>query len=309
MISETKINEWDNKLIKYGKVKYPQSLDENTPQNYFLAIFCGSRGSGKTFLISKLLKTLEKKKIYDNGKVVPQRIILICSTAHSDSNKIFQSLKNLDWESDVIEDYNDISLLNKMEELKTDLEASKDYKLYRDVWKKFKIIDDVDKLTMDEMLLLNKYDFVPFKEIPKPKYPEGFITHYLIDDMLGTNIFKNGRSVFTNLCIRNRHVTPSNVLISTQSMMMIPKTIRLNANLIVLFKFANKQSVLDDIYPSISAFITEEEFKELYTYATSEPHDALVIDSTKGKPIFKRNFDNILHINNAEALGHSDMKE
>ena len=70
---------------------------------------------------------------------------------------------------------------------------------------------------MGEMPLLNKYDFVPFKEIPKPKYPEGFITHYLIDDMLGTNIFKHGRSVFTNICIRNRNVTPSNVLISTQS--------------------------------------------------------------------------------------------
>ena len=96
----------------------------------FLLIFCGSRGSGKTALCSKLLKIFETKKIYDNGKVVPQRIILICSTAHSDSNKIFQSLKNLDWESDVIEDYSNISLLNKMAELKTDLDASKDYKAY-----------------------------------------------------------------------------------------------------------------------------------------------------------------------------------
>ena len=35
MIEEIKINGWDNKFIKYGKVKYPQSLDKNTPQNYF----------------------------------------------------------------------------------------------------------------------------------------------------------------------------------------------------------------------------------------------------------------------------------
>jgi hypothetical protein len=60
---------------------------------------------------------------------------------------------------------------------------------------------------------------------------DGFITHYIIDDMIGTNIFKNGRSLLTNLCIRKRHITPSNIIISTQSMMMIPKTIRFSANL------------------------------------------------------------------------------
>ncbi len=44
-------------------------------------------------------------------------------------------------------------------------------------------------------------------------------------------------------------------------MMMIPKTIRLNANLIALFKIANKNTILDDIYPTMRAFITEEQFK------------------------------------------------
>jgi hypothetical protein len=119
--------------------------------------------------------------------------------------------------------------------------------------------------------------------------------------MIGTNIFKNGRSVFTNLCIRNRHVTPSNIIISTQAMMMIPKTIRLNANLIVMFKFANKQSILDDIYPTISSYITEDQFKELYDYATQESHSALVIDHTNNKIQFKKNFDKLLTFNTAEA--------
>ncbi len=103
--------------------------------------------------------------------------------------------------------------------------------------------------------------------------------------MIGTNIFKNGRSLFTNSCIRNRHTTPSNIIISTQSMMMILKTIRLNAILIAWFKFANKNIILDDIYPTMSAFIPEQQFKDLYDYATTENHDALVIDATKGKPI------------------------
>jgi hypothetical protein len=306
MILETTINGWNNKIVQHKQIIYPQTLDENTPKNFFLAIFCGSRGSGKTYLLSKLLKTLEEKKIYENGNVIPQRIILICSTAHSDSNRIFKSLKNLDWDNDVIDDYSEIQLINKMEELKNELELSKEYKLYKIVYQKFKSCKDIDELEIDEMLLLNKYEFTPFNKLPKIKYPDGFILHYIVDDMLGTNIFKNGRSVFTNLCIRNRHITPSNIIISTQAMMMIPKTIRLNANLIVMFKFANKQSILDDIYPTISSYITEDEFKELYDYATTEAHSALVIDHTNNKIQFKKNFDKLLTFNTVEASSKID---
>ncbi len=111
--------------------------------------------------------------------------------------------------------------------------------------------------------------------------------------MLGTNIFKNGKSAFTNLVIRNRHIIPGNVIIATQSIM----TVRLNANLIAMFKFANKQAVLNDIYPVVSAYVTEEKLMELYEYATSEPHSALVIDGTRNKIIFKKNFDKLLEYN------------
>ena len=114
--------------------------------------------------------------------------------------------------------------------------------------------------------------------------------------MLGTNIFKNGRSTFTNLCIRNRHIIPGNIIIAIQSIMNVPKTIRLNANLLALFKFADSETVLEDVYPLFSAFVKEEQFKELYEYATKEPYNALVIDATRGKPIFKKNFDKVLNI-------------
>ena len=71
---------------------------------------------------------------------------------------------------------------------------------------------------------------------------------------------------------------------------------RLNANLLALFKFADSETILEDVYPLFSAFIKEDEFKELYEYATDKPYDALVIDATRGKPIFKKNFDKILNI-------------
>ena len=55
MITEQSLDGWDNKPVKFSNVKYPQTKDNNAPQKCFLAIFCGSRGSGKTYLLTKLL--------------------------------------------------------------------------------------------------------------------------------------------------------------------------------------------------------------------------------------------------------------
>ena len=137
MIIEENLLGWNNIPVKSKEVVYPQSKDEKAPKNYFLGIFCGSRGSGKSYLFTKLLKTLEEKKAYLDDKLIPQRIILISSTANSDSNIIFKSLKNLDWENDVIENYEDDLLKIKMEELKYDLDHSKDYKLSKEAWHNF----------------------------------------------------------------------------------------------------------------------------------------------------------------------------
>ncbi len=52
--------------------------------------------------------------------------------------------------------------------------------------------------------------------------------------------------------------------------------------------------MLDDLYSVVSSYVTEQEFEELYEYATSQPHSALAIDGTTGKIQFKRNFDYLL---------------
>jgi Cdc6-like AAA superfamily ATPase len=84
---------WDNKVVEHPKVIYPQCNDSGAQHNYFVSLFVGARGSGKTYLLTKLLKTFEQKKCYFNNEIIPQRIILISPTAHSDSNVIFESLK------------------------------------------------------------------------------------------------------------------------------------------------------------------------------------------------------------------------
>jgi hypothetical protein len=113
----------------------------------------------------------------------------------------------LDWDIDVLTEYSDEILKDKIKEIKKDIDEAKEYKEYEKCYKKFKKVN-IDKLTDDECELLYKYDFEKFEDIPEPKYPNGFLLHWVIDDMIGSNIFKHGKSAFTNLVTRNRHVIP-----------------------------------------------------------------------------------------------------
>ena len=141
----------------------------------------------------------------------------------------------------------------------------------------------------EDLLLLDKNNY---EEIEPPKYPNGFVTFLIVDDCACSDIFKNGKSYFTNLCIKNRHNSsiniPMNILICVQQIFNIPKTIRLNANVICLFKYGNKKVILDDLYTLVSAWTTPEEFEAYYDKATAEEHGNLIVDITKGRPLFKK---------------------
>jgi hypothetical protein len=284
IVEEQKILGWTNDLPKYKKSKYPQPLDNNLPYHYNVSIFCGSRGSGKTFLAVKYLYELEKRGI-EGG--IPPRIVLISPTAKSDSNKIFEVLKSLD-DNDIIEEYTDEILKNKMAELRQDLDEGIEYQYYRKLYERFYKSRSLKGFSYEDLMLLEKNNY---EMIQEPKYPNGFITFLIVDDCACSGIFKNGKSYFTNICIKNRHNSsvniPMNILIAVQQIFNIPKTIRLNANVICLFKFGNKSTILDDLYPLVSAWTTPEQFEVLYDKATEQEHGCLIIDITKQKPIFK----------------------
>ena len=75
----------------------------------------------------------------------------------------------------------------------------------------------------------------------------------MFDDLVGdANAFKKGNSAINNLCIKHRHLQ-CNLLFTTQYMKAIPPVLRRNLDIFVIFKFANAQSVVDQIYPEISS--------------------------------------------------------
>ena len=98
------------------------------------------------------------------------RVIVFCPTIHSTANPIYESLKYLD-DDDIILDYSDYKLLEKLDEIEKEKEEIKEYKEYLTVWKKYmKIDEDMSLLSHDELLILSKYDFTDPEYMKKPKY-------------------------------------------------------------------------------------------------------------------------------------------
>ena len=129
---------------------------------------------------------------------------------------------------------------------------------------------------------------------PEFKYPR--INFLVFDDLVGDpHAFKKSHSALNNLCIKHRHLQ-CNLLFTTQYMKAIPPVLRRNLDIFVIFKFANAQSVVDQIYPEISGVIKEEDFINVFEYATLNKHDALIIDQTS-EHIFKLNWDTALILN------------
>ena len=83
--------------LQQSTSKYVIETAANDPKLPALFVFCGSRGSGKTYACVAMVKHFEKMKYIT-------RTFLICPTKQS--NDIYENLKTLDEKKDVCDDEN-----------------------------------------------------------------------------------------------------------------------------------------------------------------------------------------------------------
>ena len=146
--------------------------------------------------------------------------------------------------------------------------------------------------------ILEKHNYEHPDNIPQPRYKIPPINIIVLDDMLGSEAFsKKSKSLLTYYLIKNRHFMVSFCML-VQNLKSIPKAIRSNCNLYMLGKFASKKVILDDMYSEISNVLTEEQFNEVYSYATADKYGSLVIDNTTNEKKFYTGFDKQLIITN-----------
>lgn len=297
-IVEEKINHLNNKPAKFKGIIYPEPIQEHIQRPFYCCCSIGCRGSGKTWSVVKMLSNAEKSGFInpETGGKCAIRHILFSPTI--EGNPIFKTLKYLD-EEDMYDDYSEDKLLEILEELKEERRYTKEYAEYVKVFKQYARMTPEQFLEWNDkeaIILLMSKNFMHYKDIPKPKYPHSCVVNIILDDVLANkDAFSSRKSSVLNKAVLNGRHYGVNIIICAQNLKGVTKCIRANTQVWILFNFKSMKIILDDIFPEFSGTVNEEQFLDLYNYATKDEHDALVIDEKDERGVmFKKNFDIIL---------------
>ena len=249
--------------LKNTQSKYSIKTAPTDPKLPALFVFCGSRGSGKTYACVAMCSHFEKKHYIT-------RTFLICPTKAS--NDIFQNLKTLDEKKDVCDDSTKghIALNNIMREVKKDWDKYESDLLYQKVYNKYGKHHKPIPLKYAYVLESRNHAFPT-----QPHRP----SHLLImDDCQGTNLYGMRRTDIVNhMSIKHRHI-PLTICFLVQSWMGLPRVVRLNATHFVVYKMGDKKQ-LKQIYEHFGNTVDEDDFVAMYKYATAEPYGFFYIDT------------------------------
>jgi predicted ATPase len=253
-----------NLRLKNALSKYAIPTDKEDPKLPGLFVFCGSRGSGKTYACVAMVVHFEKK-----GYIT--RTFLICPTKQA--NDIFSSnLKTLDDKKDVCDKAAKAahSLENVLAEVKKDWTQYEDDLLYKKVYTKFGTNSSIVPLKYEKILESRNYAFPT-----EPQRP----SHLLIcDDLQGTSLYSNGRdNLMNHVAIKSRHI-PLTVCYLVQSWTGLPRVIRLNATQFMIYKTGDKKQ-LRQIYEHFGTTLDEATFNRVYEHAVIAPFGFLYIDT------------------------------
>lgn len=276
MIIEKTVDNINDTPIIIKKKNVPQSTNKSLPLLFNTQLYIGSKGTGKSYKLTQLLKFYEESKIKDeDGIEYEMRTILVCPTASSGANEVYKILKSLNQEEDIHLEYSDELILKILDDIKAKQAQYDEYINYKKIYDKFKKIKSVDKLETDELETLEEYDFMSPKECFGDIMPK--ITWIIFDDLIGMGAFnKKAKSVLSNLTIKHRHLK-TNLIFTTQSYKQITPVIRTNIDIYCIFKNSSYNELLNKIYEDISGVLTMQDFIELYTHATDEKNDCLTI--------------------------------
>lgn len=276
MIIEKSVNNIDNIPFNIKKKNVPQSTNKSLPSLFNTQLYIGSKGTGKSYKLTQLLKFYENSKIIDDdGIEYEMRTILICPTATSGANEVYKVLSSLDQEKDLYLDYTDDILFEILEDIKAKQKQYDAYLDYKKVFDKFKRIRNIDKMETKELEILEEHDFMTPDECFGNVKPT--VTWIIFDDLIGMGAFnKKAKSALSNLTIKHRHLK-CNLIYTTQSFKAIPPIIRSNIDIYCLFKSNSYSEILNKVYEDINGIITINDFIELYEHATDEKNDCLTI--------------------------------
>ena len=286
-------------IIKHKKKPVPQSTHPDFPVPLFFT-YCsyGMKNSGKSYSIVKLLSLFDKYPVKDaDGDIMENRVIWFSPTANFSSNSIVHTLKSLDVDKDIYENVTESVVEKVFNEVKDEKELLKKKNDYKQAYKRFLKIKDVNRLSIEDLLILGEYNF----ETPELVFGnlKNYCYYFVLDDLIGQrdSVFGMKKNNFiSNLVIKHRHYQ-INLIFTAQQQKYIPPIIRSNLDIIQMFKTASVK-VIENLYEEVSNILTYEEFVELFKYCTDQQYGSLIINNHQNaKRRFFLNWDKTLTIN------------
>jgi hypothetical protein len=264
----------------------------------------GCRGSGKSYICSKMLRAGNSENLYDR--------IFFITPSYLSNKKQFDDL-GVDAE-DVYEP--EVNAIDKViEQVEAERDEWEQYlsemEIYNKMTGKETNFDDDELLNIE--LLLNG------EEMIKPQWKRKIVRRpqcvLILDDIIGSPCMRQASGI-NKIATLNRHIAPLqdggalglSVIIlaqtySTTNGHSISRLVR--ENLTTLTLFSNKQEKqFDKIVEETGGTLEESELREAYKYAIKEPHDNLTIDfNPKCETMrYRRNLNEFIIFDRAKNL-------
>lgn len=284
--------------IKHKKKSEPTPNHPDLCAFYFRLASIAQSNSGKTYSICSFIKQYEKYGVKDcDGEDMEIRTIWFSPTSFYSSNSIITTLKSLD-EDDIFEDVNENVIREQFELVKAEKEMIKKKQEYIQAYKRFTKIKDVNRLKIEDILLLSEYNY------EKPDEVFGNLKNYMyvfvLDDVIGQQnsvIGMKKNNFINNLVIKARHYQ-INLIFCVQQIKYLPPIVRNNLTLIQLFKTASNK-ILESYYEEVSNLLTFDEFLQIFQHATDVKYGSLIINnSLNAKYRFMSDWNKAITINN-----------
>lgn len=285
-----KLHGLENKDLKVKQAE-PRAVPPDMPRLHFLAAIIGSRGSGKTNAFINLVKMYADTNSFD-------KVLLFCPTFHNDPK--YQLLEPNEHDPDsyrfrVETSYSDMALKEFLDEQRRDINEYKQYLRKKELLEKFyKWRKPIASFPAEELMELAACNF----ELPETEWKHGMPTALIIfDDLAGNKeLYRaDSKGAANNFFILHRHLLCSVIFLCQTYKNGVPRQIRNNLSLLMLFSNKSKE-MKKEIAAEMSAWVSEEEFTDLWDFCTSESYGFLMVDWDTKDPTrrFRKNFDTLI---------------
>ena len=253
-----------------------------------LGMFCGRRGQGKSTACTRLVRWYVNRKLLNSVYVISPTALSqsdLWKYGKIPSDNIYQVNSGSEVRAAISK------ILEEVEQLKIQYDQ---YESYKDAYTR---LMRKEYVSTEQLSLLENNSYLP------PGPPVDWPAPGIILDDLSHFDKVLPSTYFTSLCLRHRHLCGGvgiSLFILVQNLKSgLPRAIRQNLSLIVLYGTHDKTNLLD-LYYECSHLLNKERFIEVFTDATSKPHSFLAIDLSQTDPayVFSQDFQKFYSIEN-----------